>query len=225
MKAMDSRLSNIASAIESIGRNCEWGAIQREKFGTDPISLLRWSGSKDKALLAEAFRSRFSGLGDKMSGQGVPGHLPENKRFYWLTDETYNIIFHTSERPTEKTVEEARIKTAPRLRRQAEILFERMSDPATTFLYSDADLSNFEDASDLINAFMSAGRARLIVVIQNSHFAGTAQSVDRRLAVGRVRKLTPPGQANTYDFETWSEMLYAVDDLFHIAKSPFIPAA
>jgi hypothetical protein len=86
-------------------------------------------------------------------------------------------------------------------------------------------LSNLEDASDLIDAFMSAGRARLIVVMQNSDFAGTAQIIDRRLVVGRVRKLTPPGQANTYDFETWSEMLYAVDKLFHIVKSPFIPAA
>lgn len=73
-----SDLSRIAADVQNIGRNCEYGMIQRRQIGVEPVSLLRWSGIRDRGKLVEAFRSRFEGLAEVMTGRpDPPGKPPE----------------------------------------------------------------------------------------------------------------------------------------------------
>ena len=199
-----------AAKIESIGRNCEWGMVQGE-WGAHPISLLRWAGSERRELLAAAFRDRFSELGTTMSGRGDPPWNPPEEQFYWLTDETYKIIFHTPDKVAGTTLERAVERNRPRLRRLAENLMEKIEDPTACFLYSDADLRGPDEAAELVESFRSAGRGRLLLVLADERKAGTAEDLGNRVTAGWVQRLTLPGQANTFDVRSWPEMLRAAN--------------
>ncbi len=55
--------------FESLGRNCEFGLLQR-KFGAEPLGLLRFSTTRPRTLL-QLLRTRFAGIGDPAQNEVV----------------------------------------------------------------------------------------------------------------------------------------------------------
>src|SRR4051794_33399291 len=99
-------LSNLAARCESIGRNCEFGLVQRS-FGLEPIGLLRWAASP-LAALTQAFQGQFAGLGKDMD-------LEVDTQTEWLaTDRDTGLLFHTH-CLSDRSEEHARKQEARRL--------------------------------------------------------------------------------------------------------------
>ena len=205
--SLSDNLKHVAGEIQSIGRNCEFGYIQRVTFHIEPISLLRWAGSGRRAGLAEAFRNRFEGLTDAMRGRGDPPGKPPEHQDWWLTDERYDILFHTNFKVAEHTLEQATEKARDRLKRSAEMQVEAVEDADKLFLYSDAALGSIEEARDLFEALRSIGPAWLLVVIADQARAGSAVLVEDGLIGGFVSALTSMGNATAFSFDPWPSML------------------
>ena len=79
---VDAALQAVAWNTESLGRNCEYGVVQR-RCEAEPVSLLRWSGMPVSKLI-EALTHEFSGLMETAIGQEVPLKAPPNSR-RWAT--------------------------------------------------------------------------------------------------------------------------------------------
>jgi hypothetical protein len=201
----DAKIAGIVAHVENIGRNCEFGAIQNH-YGVKPISLLRWAGS-NRCDLACAIRERFSRLGQSATGIGNPPNRAATDQFWWLTDTAYKIIFHTGERPSETSVEEALAKTRRRWARLAEMQIESFRDATKLFLFSDKTLRSPDDARDLFNAIRDVGPAWLLVVIERPECAGHAMMIEPGFMIGYVDRLTNAGQANTFQIDYWPPML------------------
>lgn len=204
---LNDTLKLAAADIQSIGRNCEFGYIQRVTFHIEPISLLRWAGSGRRSGLADAFRRRFDGLTERMRGRGDPPGKPPEHQDWWLTDERYDILFHTNFKVAEHTLEQATAKVRDRLKRSAEMQIEAIEDADKLFLYSDAALGSIDEARELFEALRSIGPAWLLVVIANEARAGSAALVEDGLIEGFVHKLTSMSNATAFDFDPWPPML------------------
>ena len=200
-------LAHIVSDVQTIGRNCEYGIIQRREFKVEPISLLRWAGSRQRDKLVEAFRCRFDGLAEVMTGRGDPPAAAPEAQHWWLVDSRYDILFHTDVMVGGNTLEQARQKVQARLRRAAEMQIEAIEDADKLFLYSDATLGSAHDARGLFEALRSIGPCWLVVVVSDSARAGRAELLGNGLIGGYVDRLTTMGNATDYDFGPWPSML------------------
>ncbi len=125
--------ARIVNDIQMVGRNCEYGIIQRREFRAEPISLLRWAGSRQRDKLVAAFRDRFDGLADVMTGRGDPPGAPPESQHWWLVDSRYDILFHTDVVVAGNTLEQARQQVHARLRRAAEMQIEAIEDADKRF--------------------------------------------------------------------------------------------
>jgi hypothetical protein len=77
----------LLTGFESIGRNCEFGLLQR-KYGAEPLGLLRFSTTRPATLL-ELLRTQFDGIGDParnevvlVKGEYRLRHLPSGWRMH-----------------------------------------------------------------------------------------------------------------------------------------------
>lgn len=197
----------IVNDIQSVGRNCEYGIIQRREFRAEPLSLLRWAGSRQRDKLVDAFRNRFAGLADEMTGRGDPPGAPPDFQHWWLVDSRYDILFHTDVLVSTATLEQARQKVHARLRRAAEMQIEAIEDADKLFLYSDATLGSAHEARSLFEALRAIGPCWLVVVIPDKARAGQAELLADGLIGGYVAHLTTMGNATQYDYASWPAML------------------
>src|SRR5215471_8231464 len=100
-------IGDIAARCESLGRNCEFGLVQRN-LGLEPISLLRWAGAKDRGVdgLVDGLRDGFAGLAEAMDGAVIPPDGPPDHRHWWLTCCRYGLEFHTDQKPVATSLED-----------------------------------------------------------------------------------------------------------------------
>jgi hypothetical protein len=198
-------LSQIAAQMESIGRNCEFGAIQQQ-IGIQPISLLRWAGTPLPSLI-DGLRNRFDGLVEKTTGRVTGEH-------WWLTCNRYGILFHTHESVAEKTVEQATATVRQRIRWLAAKLIEDIKAGEKLFVFSDATMFEPEEALDLLGAMRSLGGSPwLLAAVQNPGMAGTTARMADGLIGSRMDFLTAMGAANMHRTQPW---LTAIADAHEI---------
>ena len=202
-----SDLARIASDIQTVGRNCEYGIIQRREFKVEPVSLLRWAGSQRRDKLIEAFQQRFAGLAEAVTGRGDPPGQPPEAQHWWLTDSRYDILFHTDVIVAHHTMEQARQMVQARLQRAAELQIEAIADADKLFLYSDATLGSPHEARGLFEALRAIGPCWLLVVVADPARAGQAELIEAGLIGGYVGELTTMGNAVSYAFGPWPAML------------------
>ncbi len=74
--------------FESLGDSCEFGIVQR-RFGAEPLSLLRWTGTSPE-LLTAAFRARLEGVGDPEFTE-----LRVHHNEYQTSDRRFHMLAHT----------------------------------------------------------------------------------------------------------------------------------
>jgi hypothetical protein len=106
-------LTAVATRMESLGRNCEFGFVQRH-VGADPVSLLRWAGGPVEGVIA-GLRRRWRGLMDEAVGRADLSDASPDEQFWRLTCRRYRITFHTEYRVCSSTAEEAAAKVRKRL--------------------------------------------------------------------------------------------------------------
>lgn len=198
--------AEIAASCESIGRNCEFGLVQRE-FGLEPIHLLRWAGSQMPGLVA-AFENGFEGLADEMTGtrEETPEGHPHSR--WMLTCQRYGIAFHVEAPREANHGAEAGEASAKRLRWMADRLLQGVADNERVLIYSSRHVTSAADCAALVAAIRRHGEAPVLLV---------GQTPDGRGLVGTTRwpavwfadmpSVTRMDWAGGADIPAWTKML------------------
>ena len=200
--------TQLAAKCESIGRNCEFGYYQRE-LGLEPVSLLRWAGAPTEGLIA-ALDSGFDGLMETATGTDSDGE-------WWLTCDRYRITFHSGERVSEVSAEDATNRVRKRLRWLAAKLMDDIRASEKVMVYSSADFRNAWDAEPLIAAVRRISVCPLLIAVE---FDGAGRDVYQGwpgVWIAEVPRLTPMGGANMLDVGTWERVMAEFGRCFEVA--------
>jgi tetratricopeptide (TPR) repeat protein len=165
--------------FESLGRNCEFGGVQRQ-FGAEPISLLRWAWTEARPLI-NALSARFEGFGDESQTTLLVGGDDE----YYLCDTRYGITLHTGVHKRESDAKTLHQKHTRRLRFLRDKLISDLTNQTKIFVFASPQISR--DTIFEIHAAMSAyGPNRLLCVrLQDeAHPPGHVETLRENLLVG-----------------------------------------
>ena len=193
--------TSLALSTESLGRNCEFGLVQRH-FDVEPVSLLRWAGTPRLSLI-DGLRNRFEGLAEEMTGRADPPDQDPAHQHWWLTCNRYGILFHTDEIVAQKTVNEATAAVRKRLRWLAAKLIDDLKSAEKLFVFSDAEMADPNSVGNLISAVAEVGPAWVWLVGKNKDWAGKTARLDRRMIGSWMDHLTNVGEANSLHIGPW----------------------
>ncbi len=200
----------ILAQCESLGRNCEFGLVQRSA-ALEPISLLRWAGAETSDLI-EALRNDFADLAEEVDGLHAPDAGPLTERHWWLTCRRYRILFNTDERPSEVSADQAAAKVRRRLRWLARKLMEDIRTGEKLFVYSSADFTDPLDGLPLIDAFRAAGGHGPLLIVASGVAQGLTP-IDHNTFGAVLPKLTPMGSATWLIQSDWDDLLPSIADI------------
>jgi tetratricopeptide (TPR) repeat protein len=128
-RVSDPLAHDLVMGFESLGRNCEFGLVQR-RFGAEPLGLLRWS-FVEPPLLARLLETRLAGLGE-------PGQVSLRRsdwREWYIIDGVFGLSFHTFQ--SSDIADEAVYvkKQATRLRWLRDKLLDDLENGTKIFVY------------------------------------------------------------------------------------------
>jgi hypothetical protein len=215
MQPQPTDLKTMASGMESIGRNCEFGFVQGA-IGVDQISLLRWAGAPMEAVI-NGLSTRFDGLLDR----AVPDEPDKTRLEWWLTCAQTGILFHTG-RGSDRfpDIQDAAADCQAHFRRLAVKLLDDIAAAEKLFVFSDATLTHADDARPLWEELRRIGpRASLLVVSQDAGKAGTVETLREGMIAGYVPRLTSMGAANQFDIDAWSALIIAANNVWREERS------
>lgn len=197
---MDSAAA-IAARCESIGRNCEFGLIQRE-LGLEPVSLLRWAGMQTADLI-RGLRSDWASIGENL--EIYPAPRDDRERPEWLLDDAgYRMNFHVGLRPRDAGPE--LIAKAPaRLRRLAEALMETIRTAGKVLVYSSGDFRRPEDGLELLAALREIGGGPVLIVAQGAELL--PYPISHNAWGAQLAHLSELGYAGDVDRTAWHQLL------------------
>jgi hypothetical protein len=193
--------------FENMGRNCEFGLLQRYA-GAEPLGLLRWSSVAVKPLI-HALQARFEGFGTEEQSEIVI-----ERGEYWIKDTKFKITSHTSIRDVKADIEYVRKKQLPHLRFLREGLIEKLENAEKVFVYQHRDLSR-EAILELHRAILSYGPNLLLCVrtATGSHLPGDIETVGDNLMIGYIDREGIPASSH-WDLSTdlWMKFAEAAFD-------------
>jgi tetratricopeptide (TPR) repeat protein len=168
--------------FESLGDTCEFGTVQR-RFGAEPLSLLRWTGTPP-VQLAAAFRAGLKGIGEpEFTEMEVVGGE------YVTTDTRYHMFSHTFTMETTAPRDKFYLSQCKRMRFLRDKLLQDLKAPEKIFVYGSA-LLNDERIDALFTAIRGLGpRATLLCVrlADDRHPAGSVRLRREGLLIGAIR--------------------------------------
>jgi hypothetical protein len=204
-------LAGFIGRCESLGRNCEFGYLQRH-LGAEPIGLLRWAGAPMEAVIA-GLESDFRGIGDRMEFWRDPSGE------WW--GKTLGLTFHTGVGYPQHAVEVAHSHARRRLPRLAEMLMDTIREGRKPLIYSSAGLTAPDDAYPLLDAIRSAGGFGPVLIVA----AGANEPVrqfDTMAWGARVPVLTTEGDAVSGQTEPWLRVLAEFAAVLALAHHPTV---
>jgi hypothetical protein len=193
--------------FENMGRNCEFGLLQRYA-GAEPLGLLRWSSVAVKPLI-HALQERFEGFGTEEQSEIVI-----ERGEYWIKDTKFKITSHTSIRDVKADIEYVRRKQLPHLKFLREGLIEKLENAEKIFVYQHRDLAR-DSILELHRAILSYGPNLLLCVrtATGSHMPGDIETVGDNLMVGYIDREGIPSSSR-WDLSTdlWMQFAKAAFD-------------
>lgn len=195
MKAPSVDTKQLLLNFENIGRNCEFGLLQRYA-GAEPLGLLRWS-SVGVASLLSALRAKFDGFGTPEQSE-----ILIERGEYWIKDIKYNILSHTSIRDVKANIDYVEKKQYPLLQYLKNGLISALENGNKIFVYQHRDLSR-ESILELNDAIQSYGFNLLLCVrhANTMHPAGEIELVNENLLIGYIDHEGVP-QSDRWDLST-----------------------
>jgi len=179
-------VADLLRNFESLGENCELGFVQRH-FGLEPLSLLRWSGTRTEEIIA-AMSSRFEGVGDPENVLVTTWPSGE----YCIGDKRYGMSTHSFTYeyivPREKFLKQ-QSKRIAFLRQK---LIEDIELSNKIFVYKSPDISP-DQTERLRSAIRAIGPSTLLIVKEqdSAHGAGTVELISDGLMVGYLDHMPP----------------------------------
>lgn len=190
----------VAARCESLGRNCEFGVVQR-RLGLEPIGLLRWAGTPLDALVGSVRRG-FAGISQDME------LWMAHEGSWFGRDLSTGIEFHCHGRKRQAEIE-VRANEARRLPRLAEKLMEDLRDGEKILVFSSAEMSDPLDGLDLLYEIRRAGGFGPVLLVAK----GAEQlpyPIEQKAWGAQLQGLTPMDNAASVDMAAWIRLLEAL---------------
>lgn len=193
----------ILDGFESLGDNCEFGIAQR-LCGIEPLALLRFTATALPALI-DGLLHEFEGLGDPAA---IDLDLRGDKREYILTQQRYNLTYHTFIYEDQMKPDRVRHRESQKLK----LLCRRMLDDLRTgrriYVIKQNDGLADDDVIMLHLLLNEFGPNRLLHVAQAdaAHPAGTVALMLPGLARGYIERFAPYDNAAQISLESWVEL-------------------
>jgi hypothetical protein len=206
---------DVASACESIGRNCEFGYYQRE-LGLEPTSLLRWTGV-DMGDLIRGLDADFDGLLETATGLAVPPEKPPEEQGWWLICNRYQITFHSGLWLREATAAEATERLRERTRWLARKLMDDIRSCEKILVYSSAELHSAEDTQPLIDAVRRLSLCPMLIAIEVGGSDGSVRDFCPGVWIAEMPHLTGLYTAAALDVPKWGRVMENLARRFVVA--------
>ncbi len=206
--------------FESLGRNCEFGFVQRLS-GAEPMGLLRFAGLSFDALVL-ALNTRFAGITE-------PGNfeLWVDNGEYRITARTSGFGYHTQIREGEIGENELfRIEYRKTRFLIAQIL-EDLDSQRKIFVYQQPSAMPAPDRAALLLALAGYGAVTLLCVVEADagHRPGTVEKLSDVLMVGYVERLAPGGTVHQPHLPSWLDLCREAFRLWSADKAAAAAAA
>jgi tetratricopeptide (TPR) repeat protein len=147
----------LVAMFESLGRDCEFGLLQRH-HGAEPLGLLRWGGP-DIDYLIKGFQTGFEGLGD-------PGTIRLENRHseYFLHDDVYRILMHTFIPVDETKTQKILTQLGRRMAFLRRHLLEEVAAAERIFIFKDNEAVDRSKILTLHDEMLKYGPSTLLVM-------------------------------------------------------------
>jgi hypothetical protein len=194
--------AGLVGQFESLGENREFGFLQH-RVGIDRLGLLRNADSPSAAQLAEAMRSRFSGLAAADSLQ------VSVKDGLWITaDSSSGCVFHTgipASAMTEVQVRDQEIVRLPALARN--FLGDIVAGDRIYVRRAPGD--DEADIHEMFNAMRRIGPARVLWVVPADGQVppNVVTKLGEGLYRGTIAQLAPADNLAAVPVESWTALL------------------
>ena len=174
-------LKALVLEFESLGRNCEFGMLQRQ-LGVEPVGLLRWSATRVDSLV-DLLANRLDGVGDPAQSRI---RISENGTQIQTRDTRYRFEGHIPIGGSPPDPETMTRKQCDRLRFLGRMLRDALETQSKIFVYQKPDLTDREIAA-IYRAVSEYGPNFLLCVRQAdaAHPAGQVLAHER-LVVGYI---------------------------------------
>jgi hypothetical protein len=197
--------SESVEPFESLGRNCEFGFVQRN-LGYEPGGLLRWAVSRPGPLVA-LIRSEAEGLyrfenltpfardmvHDTLSGICFHSRMYSQDGVFLADEAERRAIWQTE---SEK-IDYLKGK-----------LLEQIQSGSKIFVYKNEPLLTDEDAENIASALRAKGPAQLLCVRDTDDLMpGEVRHHASNLWFGRIDRFAPRKQADDVSMEVWQALL------------------
>jgi tetratricopeptide (TPR) repeat protein len=164
--------------FESLGRNCEFGLVQRS-FGAEPLGLLRWANTGASTLIA-ALTARFEGVGTPEQTE-----LMRLRGEYGAEDKRYKFGIHLGIKEAEAEPERVFKTQCRRIGFLRDKLLGELDNQEKIFVYSSFALADDRLAA-IIDCLDRYGPNRLLCVrgFTDSQPPGSMEILSDRVVVG-----------------------------------------
>jgi hypothetical protein len=153
----DSGLREMFDGFTSLGRNCEFGLLQKS-FGSDQGSLFRWAQTHPNRL-AQLLRKRLAGLGDL---DGTALELSPTSEYH-AKDTATGVIFHTATYKADGDETAIKTRLCRRLRLLRDKLLHELGEARQIYVCQHRDLAD-QQALRIHDALLGFGPNRLMCV-------------------------------------------------------------
>lgn len=163
----DATIKKMLTRFESLGRNCEFGLVQRH-YGAEPLGLLRWTQTASNTLIA-GLRERFEGLGELENTVMEP-----DASEIWARDTKYGFRFHTfTKAHAGFDLEKFRVKQARHLAYMRQMFLERLEDGNNIYVYVATFGITDSDVDKIYAALSPYPNTKLLII----HRANTLEEI------------------------------------------------
>lgn len=204
--ANETTLARMAESMESLGRTCEFGLVQRH-CGSEPLGLLRFSTSTVRSLLA-GLEARFAGIGQDMTF--------DNYNNEWMSsDKRYGFIAHTYQNVQHVTEDYMRRSEARRLPWLANKLIADLEGAEKLFVYQGDTAQTAAEGQIILTALRRYNpRNTLLLVLANPERSGQVEWHSDGLMIGYLPSLTDAIHVADLKVEPWVKIVKAAHFLY-----------
>ena len=198
-------LHQLAASFESLGRNCEFGLVQRQ-FGADPLGLLRFASIHPTRLLA-GLKSGFEGI-------AAPGNLEvyqiagDPSREWMVRDRRYGTETHTFQSEGQISPTEVLRQAERRYALLHRKFMENLREGSRIWVFQHPLVQSEHVARAITEALQTFGPNTLLwVSVDPTRPAGSVGTLQQGLLHGAIDWLAPDGQAGDGNLPAWTSLL------------------
>jgi tetratricopeptide (TPR) repeat protein len=199
--------------FESLGRDCEFGLLQRA-LGQETIGLLRWSSSSIPQLI-DAMKTRF----EKMGQDDTTELVVINDELYFK-DRAYGLSMHTFIVHDEKRMDDIKRQMMRRIYFLRRRLIEQFEGAEKIFIYKDNPTSDDSQILHLFEAMQSIAPSRLLVVqrAQSGEVPLTFRKLREGLYVAKIERFGNDSEVWNVPIRSWLKICRSV---YEVSTPPF----